>query len=82
MASQQWRSQDIADTRAQHGIIDNDGMGTVTTFARNSAPSAEVIGRSGACSPRILQPPKSVLRPYRSAVYVTFYSKFAYGELT
>ena len=41
MASQQWRSQDIADARAQHGIIDNDGMGTVTTFARNSAPSAE-----------------------------------------
>ena len=56
---------------AQHGH---------TTFKQTSAPSAEVLGRSGECSPRILQPPRTVLRPYRSAVYL--YSKFAYGELT
>ena len=34
----QWRSQDIADARAQHGH---------TTFKRTSAPSAEVLGKSG-----------------------------------
>ena len=40
-AIEQWRSQDIADARAQHGH---------TTFVRNSAQSAEVFRRSGTCS--------------------------------
>ena len=37
----QWRSQDIADARAQHGH---------TRFVRNSAQSVEAFRRSGTCS--------------------------------
>ena len=57
----QWRSQDIADARAQHGH---------TTFVRYSARSAEVFrGVWGMLSQKIfgiLQPPRSVLRLYCS----------------
>ena len=54
LASYQWRSQDIAVARAQHGH---------TTFVRTSARSAEALGGSEG----ILQPPGSVLRPYTVA---------------
>ena len=40
----QWRRQDIADARAQHG------HGVSTTFVRNSAQSAEAFTMSGTCS--------------------------------
>ena len=66
MVSVQWRSQDIAVARAQLRH---------TTFVRNPARSAEAFrGVLGMLSQKILgilQPPRSVLRPYRSAAYVT-----------
>ena len=56
--SEQWRSQDIAVARAQRH----------TTFVRTSARSAEAYrGVWGHPPPRILQPPRSVLRPYTVA---------------
>ena len=55
----QWRSQDIAIARAQHGH---------TTFVRTSTRSAEayrgIWGRPPAENLEISQPPRSVLRPY------------------
>ena len=54
----QWRSQDIADDRAQPGH---------TTFVPNLARSAEAVrGGLGMLSQKILgilQPPRSVPRP-------------------
>ena len=51
-------------------------MGTL--FVQNSARSVEVSrGVWGMLSQKILQPPRSVLRPYCSAVYVTL----IYGKL-
>ena len=64
MPACQWRSQDIADARAQHGY---------TTFVRTSARSAEALGDLGQAPKKILQPPKSVLKPY-------VYGKLACGE--
>ena len=58
----QWHSQDIAVARAQHGH---------TTFVRTSTRSAEayrgVWGHPPLENLGILQPPKSVLRPYTVA---------------
>ena len=58
----QWRSQDIAVARAQHGH---------TTFVRTSSRSAEAYrGVWGNPPPKnlgILQLPRSVLRPYTVA---------------
>ena len=52
----QWRSQDIAVARAHYV----------------PAQTAEAFRGSGAFrSQKIMQPPMSVLRPYRSVVYVT-----------
>ena len=65
----QWRSQDIAVARAQHGH---------TTFVRTSARSAErFLGHPPPPPPRILQPPRSVLRPYTVAKCT---AKLAYDE--
>ena len=63
----QWRSQDIADARGQHGH---------TMFVRNSEVKKH-LGESEACMLfqnifGVLQPPTSVLRPYHSAVHVTY----------
>ena len=55
----QWRSQDIAVARAQHGH---------TTFVRTSARSAEAYRGAGGIPPQILQPPRSVLRPYHERI--------------
>ena len=61
-----WRSQNIADARAQHRH---------TTFVRTSARSAEAF--RGVCTRRkVSQPPRSVLRPYRSVTH----GKLAYDE--
>ena len=57
----QWRSQDSADARAQHGH---------TTFVRTCAQSTEtfrgVWGHPPLETLGILQPPRLVLRSYRS----------------
>ena len=66
LSSTQWRSQDITVARAQHGH---------TTFVRTSTRSAEAyrgIWRHPPPPPPpeklgILQPPRSVLRPYTVA---------------
>ena len=62
VGGEQWRSQDIAVARAQHGH---------TTFVRTSAQNAEAYrGARGHPPPEnlgILQPLRSVLRPYTVA---------------
>ena len=75
----QWRSQDIAVARAQHGH---------TTFVRTSARSAETYRGSGGIlppppppPPRILQPPRSVLRPFTVAKCKSLMAKLAYDHL-
>ena len=74
-SAEQWRSQDIAVARAQHGH---------TTFVRTSARSAEayrgVWGHPPPPPPRILQPPRSVLRPYTVAKCKSLTAKLAYDE--
>ena len=71
----QWRSQDFAVARAQRH----------TMFVRTSARSAEAY--RGVWEhplppppPRILQPPRSVLRPYTVAKCKSLKAKLAYDE--
>ena len=60
LTDKQWRSQDIGNARAQHGH---------TMFVRNFAQIAEA---HALLILWILQTPRLVMRPYRSAVYVAY----------
>ena len=66
-SGKEWRSQDIADARAQMGML------CLYELLRKVEKH---LGGLGHAPPEkffwISQPPRSVLKPYRSAVYITY----------